>query len=161
MLIDYLLCVLWLAWFFFSSFLECKTADLIHLHFQYSAVLSEILSEGAILSCDIVLSWEMSSVFEISQFQCFMNILWKRRGIKIRILLQWEPHSLRIVSAIKALRYIKKRLIVRGVTRRCLAYSSKNDIEYWKKNDWQGCIQTMSFLLIKKYRKTFDWQGCV
>ena len=123
-------CILWFSWFFFCSFFECDMAHLNHFHCQYSAVLSEILPEGAILSCEFAFSWEMSSVFEISQFQCFMNISWKRRCIKIRMLLQWESHSLRIVSAIKALRYIKKRLIVRGVSRWCLAYSSKNGIEY-------------------------------
>ena len=163
MLVDYLLYILWLLVFLIFLFLifRMRNGPFKPFHFQYCSVLSEILSEGAILSCEIVFSWKMSSVFEISQFQCFMNIAWKQRCIKIRMLLQWESHSLRIVSAIKALRYIKKCLIVRGLSKRCLAYSSKNDIEYWKKNDWQGCIQTMSFLFIKRYLKAFDWQGCV
>ena len=42
---------------------------------------------------------------------------------------------------------LEKKMIGRGVSRGCLAYSSKNDIECWKKNDWQGCVQKMSSLL--------------
>ena len=48
-----------------------------------------------------------------------------------------------IENVIKALRYIRMRLIGRGVTRQCLPYSSKNDVVYWKAFDWQGSVQKM------------------